>query len=189
MSDRSRIASGNELEDSFFLQEDRLLIEKLKALRKVEESRGALSRASGIQDVQVLDRLIELGVRPESVAALALVPIVEVAWADGSLDQKERQAVLDAAEAKGIRRGEIEHQLLESWLDRPPKPELIEAWEHYIAGLVPQLAAEQRQVLQRELLDRARAVAESSGGFLGIGQRVSPAEKAVLERLEQAFRA
>lgn len=190
MTDRpSRIASGRELEDSFFLEEDRLLIERRQALRRLEETREALARASGIRDQKVLQRLVELGVRPESVAPLALVPIVEVAWADGKVDHQERQAVLQAAEARGMRAGDVEHDLLQSWLAHRPKPELLEAWRHYVAGLCPELGPEQREALRRELLDRARQVAEASGGFLGLGQKISPAEAAVLERLGQAFTA
>lgn len=181
------VASGRELEDSFFLQEDQLLIERLKALRRMEESREALAQASGISDPKVLQRLVELGVRPECVAPLALVPIVEVAWADGSVDDRERKAVLDAAEARGIRAGDIQHTLLESWLAHRPAPALLEAWQHYVTGLLPQLGAAERQALRGELLDRARAVAEASGGFLGLGSKVSKAEAAVLAQLDRAF--
>jgi hypothetical protein len=41
--------------------------------------------------------------------------------------------------------------------------------------------------LRREILDRAGEVARVSGGLLGFGKRVSPAEQAVLAQLEQAF--
>jgi hypothetical protein len=188
MSDhRSLISSGRDLEDSFFLEEDRALIERLKARRRMEEDRQALAHASGIRDQKVLDRLVELGVKPESVAPLALVPIVEVAWADGALDEKERKAVLKAAEARGISAGDLEHQLLEHWLDRRPEPHLLEAWEHYVTGLLPELAAEQQRALRRELIEQARSVAEASGGFLGLGNKVSSEEAAMLKRLEAAF--
>lgn len=183
----SLVSSGRELEDSFFLKEDRLLIERLQALRRLEETRDALARASGIRDPRVLQRLVELGVRPECVAPLALVPIVEVAWADGKIDDKERKAVLDAAEARGIRAGDLEHGLLESWLAHRPAAELLEAWQHYVTGLLPELAPEQREALRRELLDRARTVAEASGGFLGLGNKVSERESAVLDQLARAF--
>jgi hypothetical protein len=189
MNDRRRevIASGRELEDSFFLKQDRDLIDKLKTLRRLEETRDALAEASGIRDQAVLQKLVELGVRPESVAPLALVPIVEVAWADGEVDEKERKAVLDAADSRGIRAGDLQHGLLRSWLSHRPSTELFEAWQHYVAGLCAQLGQEQRDALRGEVLDRARAVAEASGGFLGLGSKVSPRERAVLQRLEGAF--
>jgi hypothetical protein len=189
MTDRRRevIPSGRELENSFFLKQDLDLIERLKTLRRLEETRDALAEASGIRDQAVLQKLVELGVRPESVAPLALVPIVEVAWADGRVDEKERQAVLDAADARGIRAGDLQHGLLQSWLLHRPSAALFEAWQHYVAGLCAQLDEAQRTTLRAELLDRARGVAEASGGFLGLGSKVSPRERAVLERLEAAF--
>jgi hypothetical protein len=41
--------------------------------------------------------------------------------------------------------------------------------------------------LRREILERAGDVARASGGLLGFGEKVSPAEQAVLAKLEHAF--
>jgi hypothetical protein len=43
------------------------------------------------------------------------------------------------------------------------------------------------ETLRREILERAGEVARASGGVLGFGERVSPAEQAVLTQLAQAF--
>ena len=88
---------GRSLEDEFFRREDKRLIEQLTALRAAEATREALGRASGITKPAVLDKLIELGIRAETVAALSIVPLVEVAWADGGIDAKERGAVVERA--------------------------------------------------------------------------------------------
>ena len=40
----------------------------------------------------------------ERLAALALAPLVEVAWADGAVTEAERQGVLEAAKRMGIER-------------------------------------------------------------------------------------
>lgn len=189
MNDRpSFVSSGRQLEDDFFLREDQLLIEWQRKLRRLQESREALAQASGIRDTKVLDRLVELGVRPESLAPLALFPIIEVAWADGKLDARERSAVLEAAEARGIHAGQLEHEMLQSWLQHRPSPQLFEAWQRYLEGLLPQLGPEERESLRQELLRRARLVAEAAGGILGVG-RVSKDERAALERLEKALAA
>ncbi|HOU92007.1 MAG TPA: hypothetical protein PLU22_13235, partial [Polyangiaceae bacterium] len=74
------------LEDAFFLAQDTVLVERLRALRKMQESKEALAAASGIASDAILSRLVELDVRPETVAALATVPLIEVAWADGEVD-------------------------------------------------------------------------------------------------------
>ncbi len=130
---------------------------------------------------------MELGIRAETVAALSLVPLVEVAWADGVLDPPERRAVLERVGAAGFVSGSIEHAMIEAWLDRQPPPQLLTAWTHLVQGMCEQLDSEGRARLKRALLDRARAVAKTSGGVLGFGERVSGVEAAVLARLEAPF--
>jgi hypothetical protein len=92
------------LEDAFFAEQDRKLRDKLVAADPTAARRTALTETSGITDPQVLDRLMALDIGPETLAALSLVPLVLVAWADGTIDDKERTAVLKAA-AEGPLKG------------------------------------------------------------------------------------
>lgn len=180
---------GNQskaLEDQFFLKEDRVLIEKLQRMKKMQESKAALKEVSGITNEHLLDRLVELGIHPETLAALSLVPLIETAWADGDVDEMERDAVLKAAEAKGLKTGGIEHELLERWLMNKPPTELLSAWTQYIRGLSEKMDLRQKALLRDELIDRARNVAEASGGVLGIG-KISKSESAMLEKLSSVF--
>lgn len=178
--------AARALEESFFLEQDRVLIERLRAMKKMAETREALAAASGITDDAVLAKLVALDVRPEIVAALAAVPLVEVAWADGRVDEAERAAVLAHADAQGIRAGSIERELLERWLTHRPAPTLLDAWRTYMAGLCAQLTPEERARLKEQLLRSTRATAEAAGGFLGIG-KVSGAERRVLDALAASF--
>ena len=178
---------GKSLEDEFFRREDQRLIKRLAELKAAETTREGLAKASGITNPAVLDKLMELGVRPETVAALSIVPLVEVAWADGSLDAKERRAVLDRARDAGIAPGSAEHALLEAWLERRPEAKLLTAWTHLVRGMSEQLDRDAAARLKTGLLERARAVAASSGGVLGLGSKVSTAEAEMLAQLEAAF--
>ena len=180
---------GKSLEDEFFRREDQRLIQKLEQMRAAETNRETLAKAAGIGSPAVVDKLLELGVKAETVAALALVPLVEVAWADGELDRRERGAILDRARESGLAAGSVEHALLEAWLDRRPDPKLLTAWTHLVRGVSEQLGPEESARLKANLLDRARAVATASGGVLGMGSKVSNAEAAMLARLEGAFPA
>jgi hypothetical protein len=174
------------LEEQFFARQEKELRERVRRQAEEKARREALAEASGLREPEVIDRLAALGLDGATVAALGLVPLVEVAWADRSLHDEERAAVLRAAEESGIDAGSPAHELLVSWLEKRPGRELLAAWKSYVEALVAELAAEERQALRHELLDRARAVAESAGGFLGIG-KVSDAERAVLADLEAAF--
>ena len=178
---------GRSLEDEFFRREDKRLLAKLADLKAAEVSREALATASGVSSPEILDKLLALGIKAETVAALSIVPLVEVAWADGSLDAKERQAVLDRARASGVGPGSTAQALLEAWLERRPDPTLLDAWTHMVRGIRDQVGPDETARLKAGLLDQARAVASASGGVLGMGSKVSSAEAAMLARLEAAF--
>ena len=175
---------GRSLEDEFFRREDQRLIARLNELKATETTRAALANASGITTPAVLDNLMELGIRAETVAALSLVPLVEVAWADGALDAKERRTILDRA---GVAHGSTERALLETWLDRRPDPRLLTAWTLLVQGMCNQLGRDEAARLKTDLLERARAVAAASRGLFGLGSKVSSVEAARLAQLEAAF--
>lgn len=182
----SLFGRARHLEEAFFLEQDRILIERLRAMKTMAETKEALAAVSTITNDAVLARLVELEIKPEIVAALAAVPLVEVAWADGKIDSAERETVLAHAAAQGIAPGSIEHSLLERWLEHRPEPRLLEAWGAYIAGLCERLSADERRLLRDELLRATRSTAEASGGLLGLG-RISSREQAVLDRLAGSF--
>jgi hypothetical protein len=175
------------LEEEFFAKQNQRLLQQLREAAAAQARKAALAAASGISDDAVLEQLAAAGLSSETVAALSLVPLVEVAWADGKLDAKERSALLTAAEQAGLGREHASYQLLEAWLTERPSPALLAAWKAYVAALSRALDAQAKQALQQDLLGRARQVAEAAGGFLGLGKRISRAEQAVLAELEQAF--
>jgi hypothetical protein len=182
----SFIATGRSLEEAFFLEQDRELIQRRAELHSLERTKEALASVSGMKDQAILEQLVRLGVGAETLAALAVVPLIEVVWADGHVDDEERQVVLDHAEKQGILPGGIEYALLERWLLSRPGDDLLAAWQHYVEALCERLDGPQRAALKNELLEDVRAAAEASGGFLGFGS-VSDEEKVVLDKLEGSF--
>jgi hypothetical protein len=191
MLDRARSTGSFDraariLEDAFFLEEDRVLKGRLQAMRRLEETKEALSSVSGITNDAVLARLVELNVKPETVAALAAVPLIEVAWADEKIEAAERQAVLNHANSLGIEPGSVEYELLERWLTHRPGPQLMTAWQTCLKGLCESLSPDDRALLKEELLHATKTTAEAAGGFLGLG-RISSAEQKVLDTLAASF--
>jgi hypothetical protein len=178
-------ARGDALGEAFFPDAAR---DYRARLRESEEAALAgLREASDIEDAAILRRLAGLGIRAETLAALTLIPLVEVAWADARLDRRERAAVLSGAESTGILAGSPSHGLLRLWLEERPAPDLALAWKEFIAALCRQLSDEERGRLRANLIGRARRVAEAAGGFLGLTDPVSAPERTVLEELEKAF--
>lgn len=186
MSEVTLEERGRALENQFYEKENAQKLAAMKDKLATQQTREDLRKASGMTDDAVLDKLVALGLRTNTIAALSLVPLIEVAWADGTIQDKERNAILQGAHGKGLEQGSDGYELLQSWLVRRPEPGLIEAWEAYIKALVAQLNDEQNRLLKNQIVGFAKMVAAAAGGFLGIG-RVSKSEEKVLERIEAAF--
>jgi len=176
------------LEEEFFRKENARLAAELRLKRLSEESKAAMSRISGITDDAVLEKLVELGIGAGTLTAMTLVPLVEIAWADGKVDAKEKAAILDGAGTAGVEPGGAAFVLLEDWLENRPPPRLLAAWRDYVGALCEDMLPEERKELKREVLARAQAVAEATGGFLGLGDKVSDEERQVYRILETAFK-
>jgi hypothetical protein len=174
------------LDAVFFEQEQHLRKAFRERMEKIER-REQLAQIAGIRDEAALDRLIELDITPEALAALEVVPLVFVAWADGGVQTQERDVIIALAKAAGIEPQDGRYPLLEHWLRKRPGPEMLEAWKHYVQDLCRQKDSKQAEQLRHELLDRAQSVARAAGGFLGLGEKMSTAERAMLTKLEQAF--
>jgi tellurite resistance protein len=178
---------ARSLEESFFARENARLLERLRQKRIEEEQRDALSEALRIDDDDLLDHLVELGLGPETALALTLVPLAAVAWADGTMSPGERDAILRAAEETGVEAGSPGHDLLEHWLEHRPEERLLEAWTRYARTLFQALDDHDREAMRRRLLGQAQQVAEAAGGFLGLGSKVSAEERRVLDELRSTL--
>lgn len=174
---------GQAIEDVFFAARDQDLVQKLKQEMAASEAREAMTIASGISDAALLDNLIDCGITPESMASVALIPLVAVAWADNKMEDNEKAAILKAANQAGVVEGSASYQAIEAWLDNRPDASLIDAWKNYMGALNESLDPVAFNQLKALVMRRAEIIAESAGGFLGLGNKVSDAERKVLDGL------
>lgn len=175
------------LEEEFFAKRERTLVEKLRSTLEKESPRETLQKLTGIQDDAVIDTLVALHVDRDTLAAFALYPLVEVAWADGRVDDAERQAFLQAAAEHGLAADSPGHQALREFIKETPREDARKAWFAWARELKSRLNPDERRALRDGLVKRARTVAEASGGILGLGRRISAAEQGILDRIEAAF--
>ncbi len=177
---------GRALENQFYDKENADKLTAMKDKLDSQRSKDDLRKASGMSDDAVLDKLVHLGLRSNTIAALSLVPLIQVAWADGAVQDNERVAILQGAHGKGLEAGTDGYELLETWLKTAPADDLFVAWEAYIKALASQLNDEQNRLLRNQIVGFAKMVAASAGGIFGIG-KVSASEEKVLGRIEAAF--
>lgn len=176
------------LEEAFFKARDQQLLAKLQNEVAAFEAEKQLAHVSGIVEASVLNHLVQAGIKAETLAAVGLVPLVEVAWCDGLVAAQERDAVLNAAAARGIEPDSAAHDLLKHWLDERPDPHVFTAWKEYVHEMSRIMPKEALAGMRKQLMDRAERVAAAAGGFLGLST-ISKHERAKLEELSKAWEA
>lgn len=187
MEEDSLHKRGEVLENAFFSKIDKSLLDNLKAEVAREEAGKRLKSTTGIQDDKLIEDLLVLGVTDSTMSALSLFPLVWVAWADGRMEPREKEAILKAAEKSNIDKDSPAMALLDAWLSQPPSNEVIDAWSDYAHHLKTIASPETVERVKRTVVTLAQEVAESAGGFLGVGS-IAPKEQEILERLELSFR-
>jgi DNA-binding phage protein len=170
------------LENAYFHKQDSALLDQLRDRIARLEGKKKLAEATGLQDESLLDRLVALQVVPESLSALLLVPLVEIAWADGIVHQRQREAVFAAAQQAGILRGSVAYATLERWLSSRPSPELLKVWKDYVHAKAQLMDRSALEAMRNDIMDRALFVAEAAGGIFGF-HKVAREERAKLDEL------
>ncbi|HZN33308.1 MAG TPA: hypothetical protein VFB80_05790, partial [Pirellulaceae bacterium] len=174
------------LEEQFFKDKDRQLIEKMRGELTALEERKQLAHVSGIVEERVLENLVKAGVKAETLAAVSLIPIVEVAWADGSISPEERDAVLNAAAAQGVKPDTAAYEMLRTWLKTRPDKHVIAAWKDYVKEASKLMPKDTVAAMKKAMIDRATRVAEAAGGFLGMAT-ISQSERKTIDEFAKAF--
>ncbi len=174
------------LEEQFFHKQNAKQLEQLREQQRNKDAKQALEVASGISNDELLTALVETGIAVDTLAAVALVPLVEVAWADGIVQEEERVAIMKAATDAGIEENTGPHALLSDWLTQRPPPQLMTTWKAYVGELLRELSDEQRKTFGDKLVARATIIAKAAGGFLGI-KSIDSNEKRVLEEISAAL--
>lgn len=176
------------LEEEFFRKQNQHLLDSMREKSETEHVRDALRTTTGIDDEALLGQIVELGMTAATLTAAAVIPLVAIAWADGTLEEAERRQIFRDPLVTGL--GEAANTLLTSWLVTPPEASLFDTWVEYTRSLLPKLAPSAISSLKSATIARAKAVAEAAGGGpYRIGKRTSGEEQSVLQKIEAAFQA
>ena len=179
--------SARSLEDAFFAKENSRLLKEMRERARTQERRAAMREVVRVDDEALIDHLIALGLEPETVLALQLVPLAAIAWADGQMEPRERDAVLKAAAAQGVAPDSIAGRMLDKWLATAARCRTRGRVEASHAGALAALSPKERDDIRASALDRARSVAEAAGGFLGLTSKISVHEQAVVDELSKTL--
>ncbi len=176
------------LEDAFFAPEIAAAhAERLRLRELADAAIDALAEASDIGDRKLLRELFRVGIRAETLAALTLIPLIEVAWADGVMDEREKRAVLAGARSTRMAEDGPSYALLALWIEDRPAPGMFKLWREYVGSLCRNLSDEEIDRFKDNILRRTRDVAEAAGSFLGFGNNIARQVAAILSELHASF--
>ena len=178
---------NSKLQDVFFAQTDAVLAAELESAISEGEHPQKMVDAFDVADEQVVQQLKALGLGDKTLAAISLVPLIQVAWADGKLQDNERKALFDAALQHGFKEWSPSFRIFKTWLRSPPPSHLAEAWKAYMRALTAEFDREQKDFVKQQFLDRAERIAAAAGGILLRIGSISEAEQAVLDDLASVF--
>jgi uncharacterized tellurite resistance protein B-like protein len=170
-------------EEEYFRRRDQELIEKLRADTAREAERRRLAQDAGVaENHDILKDLEALGWSGDALKLMHLFPLVHVAWADGKVEPKERELILEAARVQGVVMGSAYDRLLDALNNRPSEERFVRAMR-VTKVLLTALPETQRAAGARTLVSLAADIAAATGGVFGFGTKVSPAEAATLARI------
>ena len=179
---------GRGLEEEYIRRTERELSEKLREAAAANKAREALSSTSGLTDPDLLRELADLGFTPETVVLLPLVPIIQVAWAEGGVSAAERDLIVSLARARGVEAGGPADQQLTGWMTTRPSDKVLESAGRLIRAMLESGSAAAGGISAGDLVAYCEQIASASGGVFGIG-RVSGEERALLKRIADTLQA
>lgn len=172
---------GRSLEEEYFRKKDRELIEKMRRTAAATDARAEMGKKTGLTDPEMLKELEALGFTPETVVLLPLVPVVQVAWAEGGVTPAERGLIVKLARARGIEEGSAADRQLSGWLDRRPAEQVFTHATRLIRAMLE--APGHGDLSTDDLVKYCESIANASGGILGVIGRVSAEERQLLATL------
>jgi tellurite resistance protein len=175
-------------EELYFAEKDqearRLLREKLAGGAAQLEEHQKIASSVGTSDVTVAEKIKALGFDGDSARVFDLVPLVHVAWADGSVQRGERAAIFKILEKRGIEEDSEAWRTIASLLEEAPS----DGWMRQSLAVLRELTGGIGDRSQ-EIVDLCIGVATASGGFLGLGlgKKIDEGERALIEEIVGAL--
>jgi hypothetical protein len=188
MAERDGITDeARKREEDYFRKRDRELIERMRQAAAAEQTRRELQAKTGLHDPELLRDLQELGFTPDTIALLPIVPILQVAWAEGGVSDAERNLIVQFARARGVGPDSPADRQLNDWLQRRPSANVFASATRLIRAMLDHPTEAMGDLSADDVIKYSESIASASGGMFGIG-KVSAEERATLAQIASALK-
>ena len=174
-------------EEDYFRKRDRELIDRMRQAAAAEQTRRELEANTGLHDPELLKDLQELGFAPDTIQLLPIVPILQVAWAEGGVSEAERKLIVQLARARGIGAGGAADRQLSKWLTERPSAQVFAGAMRLCRAVLDHPTESIGRLSADDVIKYAESVASASGGMFGIG-KISAEERAALAQIASALK-
>jgi uncharacterized tellurite resistance protein B-like protein len=174
--------SGEEGFDQDHAQERQATRTRLEAAALELQEKRKIADSLRTEDLDLAARVKALGFDGDTAGVFDLLPVIHVAWADGKVQRKEREAIMDVLAVRGVTRGSPAHTMMEAMLEERPSQIYLDESLAVFRALV---AGNKRRI--EVMVDLCVAIAEASGGFLGLGNPVDESEREMLDRIAESL--
>jgi tellurite resistance protein len=169
------VTGPSDNESAYFQKRDQELREQLR--EQLDKAAGELQTDQESTKLSLSERIAALGFTGDKLKVFDLLPLIHVAWADGSVSRKERSAILDVLGGRGILPGSDAFRTVESLLEERPS----DAFLNQSLAILKEAVGGARAA---NIVDLCVQVAGASGGFLNMGT-ISEEERASIESIAQ----
>lgn len=133
-------------------------------------------------DRELTEALALLGLDRANHRAIGLLPLIEVAWADGRVQRAERDLIVKTAARYGIEPGDA---WLDRWLKRRPPATTFLTARTVLLALMARAGRSEWSAPEtlEALLDLCTDVAAAAGGLFGLAFTIERSERACMEEI------
>jgi hypothetical protein len=174
-----------DTEKEYFHRLDCELIEEMRERAARDEEHRRMAELYRIEDPQLLEALEKLGYTHTTIVLLELVPLIELAWSDGSVSPTERDWILRFARARSIAEDMPAWRQLTSWLDHCPSPAFFEGTWRAIKAHAVFLSEKDRTAAREAMIRACTEFANATCQWFGWHGRVCAAKRRVLEEIRK----
>ncbi len=140
-------------------------------------------------DEELISELRSMGIDADSHRVVALLPLVQVAWADGRIQDAEHKLIFRVAEERGMLVGDG-GRILESWLNNHPTDRYVARGRKLLVELAKRetgLGTSMSAQTLEDVLEFCERVARAAGGLFGVIWTVDSRERNAIREIAEAL--
>ena len=135
-------------------------------------------------DAELRALLRALGIDSRTWRVISVLPLAQVAWADGRIQPAERRRIIEIASEHDVLGGDG-RMVLEGWLRFCPTEDYFERGMHALTAIAERGGLRSCGMSSTELMDCGAEVARAAGGFFGMLGTIHSDERAALDGLRE----